>query len=921
MTNRILAYVLLLILLLALLPANGFSAPTQAAAVSTFEVPSSSGLYQTEEGVWSTPGASTVTANVAGYASSAGSGPDDFGYTWDDTVPLQWIDATSGIDTGLSGESSGQATDFIALPFPFEYYENTYSQVIVAASGYLALSRADTWPSQGRIVFPLEPNNIIAPYWSPLTLASSGTTARVFYKLGGAAPNRYFVVQWNEVGNDLEGPLTFEVVLHESGDIVFQYGTITPSSSCHTCISAGIENPTGTDGLIYLDYCIDLAEGQKAVRFYRPLPSARVDAAPFSQGSFTHAGATTAFQIAVRNIGELGGDTYDITTESPADWPVSLYALDGNTPLSDTDSDGVVDTGSIGQGSTRDIVAKVTAPAVANIGDTSVVTVTFRSSLDFDESKTVLLQSTVPAPFAQAYRDSADGAMSLYMAQPDAQLLRRATPNSYYGDNVAVAEAPDGFVFLWDRPGFAGSVGIREVEIMLLDHYGTTVRGVTRLTDNSTATVNTYDQYPAVAVAPNGRIGVLWQRYLRNGSTGKYNYNIFFAILDSAGSPVYGPTNVTNNTNWPSLTEAGARFLEPRITATDDSHFVLAWRREVRDACQSYALDVYYAVRNTDGGTIRAGAPLAEGYCGPGLSLAQLSGSRAILAYQRLGVQYAVLDSSGAVVKTQTAAAWSISDMDAVQLSEGEILLSWIAPGWYFDGGFTEYALLDATTYDVMAGPVRVHNPIALTGDGYVSVTADRSGHGIITWMDYDVSLRRDLYYMLLDRSGALLTPPMSFRTSAVSNISTSTQGYGNTSYNLRTATTSNVDVTTVSSLVGAASGGVAIIPASIHNYGRTTATSLVVTATLDSALGYVNGWPTPTTATASTVAWPLDDLTFLGEGRVFLYTTVPSATIGTRYPVTWTATSAGTESNPADNSYVAVVMVARQTFLPLVLR
>ncbi|MFW6136004.1 MAG: hypothetical protein ACOC7N_04200 [Chloroflexota bacterium] len=49
--------------------------------------------------------------------------------------------------------------------------------------------------------------------------------------------------------------------------------------------------------------------------------------------------------------------------------------------------------------------------------------------------------------------------------------------------------------------------------------------------------------------------------------------------------------------------------------------------------------------------------------------------------------------------------------------------------------------------------------------------------------------------------------------------------------------------------------------------------------------------------------------------------TDVPSATVGSRYPVTWTLWSAGPEVDPSDNRAVAEVMVARQVLLPLVLR
>ena len=52
-------------------------------------------------------------------------GPDDYGYTWDDSVPLSWINATGGTDTGMSGFSYNQKTGPIALPFAFKYYSKS----------------------------------------------------------------------------------------------------------------------------------------------------------------------------------------------------------------------------------------------------------------------------------------------------------------------------------------------------------------------------------------------------------------------------------------------------------------------------------------------------------------------------------------------------------------------------------------------------------------------------------------------------------------------------------------------------------------------------------------------------------------------------------------------------------------------------
>jgi hypothetical protein len=72
------------------------------------------------------------------------------------------------------------------------------------------------------------------------------------------------------------------------------------------------------------------------------------------------------------------------------------------------------------------------------------------------------------------------------------------------------------------------------------------------LTDHTGAQVGTYDYSLAVAVAPSGRIGVTWYRYMYNSSTYYWNYNIYYAILDAAGNVVVPPTNLTNNPYWGS---------------------------------------------------------------------------------------------------------------------------------------------------------------------------------------------------------------------------------------------------------------------------------------------------------------------------------------------------------------------------------
>jgi hypothetical protein len=866
---------------------------------------------------------------ATGISPQATGGPDDFGYTWNDSVPFNWIDVSDGIDTGLSGDSFSLnlAVGPIPLPFSFKYYENTYNQVYIAAAGYLAFTKASYWPPEIPIPSPVPPNNVIAPYWAP-TYIGPGSWVR--YRSGGDAPNRYFVVEWHDVkGGNPSDPTgrdetyRFEVILYENGDIVFQYHTMSYNNG-YWCGAAGIEDSTGLDGLAYVRFCY-WAPSNKAVRFYRPAPSARVKVWPLYQGRFTRAGAIESFQVPIRNAGDLGPDSYDLYVSSS--WPVSLYTADGITPLTDTDGDGVVDTGPVAESSTVTITVKVQTPVVVNVGDYNSATITVRSSLNTSKSKTVILQTAVPAPFAQVYWDGADGAMSLYLVQPTSQVVKKATPDGYYGSDMAVAEAPNGnFVYVWDKGRRLGSISVTEIEYALLDRYGNVVRPISKLTDHSGATMDTYDIYPAIAVAPDGRIGVVWLRMLRDPNTSQYNDNIWFAILDPSGNRVYGPVNITNNSTWGTL-----GFWSPLIAATGDNRFVLAWQRHFYSGPVD---DIFYAIRDTTGAEVKPATQFThdtpgtdQAYYNP--TVAGLSGNRVLLAWSQSvsnieNIAYTVLDSNGNEVKPPTTidmSGWGLN-IDAVQLSTGRILLAWTSLEHRI-----VFALLD-TNYDLVAGPTTLSNPVSPFGDAFASIAADAAGHAILTWMEsmQYMGSPRYLYYALVDNTGNFLTPPMIFRAAEMSpwgdqDIVTSYNGHGNTSYSL-IKPKAGVDLTVAApTLVGGAGGGTALVSALVNNYGDTLATSIILTATLDSNLGYVGAFPTPSVVMAPKVIWTLNDMGFQGSGQIVLYTSVPEASIGSRYPVTWTVTSAGVEAEPSDNTAMTEVMVSRQVFLPLILR
>ena len=99
----------------------------------------------------------------------------------------------------MSGYDDGVGP--ITLPFSFQYYENAYSQVYISSSGYLTFADPGYWNEQSGIPNSADPNNVIAPYWTPTYI---DTGAWVHYLSGGTTPDQYFVIEWHDLSGDLD---------------------------------------------------------------------------------------------------------------------------------------------------------------------------------------------------------------------------------------------------------------------------------------------------------------------------------------------------------------------------------------------------------------------------------------------------------------------------------------------------------------------------------------------------------------------------------------------------------------------------------------------------------------------------------------------------------------------------------------------
>jgi hypothetical protein len=729
-------------------------------------------IYDPDSGLWYMPDNPTIPESNSPFSPADTGGPDDYGYTWDDSIALSWVDAMiDGTDTGLSGSSFGKHTDLIPLLFPFKYYENTYDSLFIAASGYVAFTHSNSWPWQPKIPSLDEPNNIVAPYATVLSLASAGTANRIYYDEGGLPPNRYFVVEWYQVAS-LDNTFTYEVILHENGEIVFNYQTMLQTGPFY-CGTAGIEDSTG-EGLNYSGTC-SLPSSGTAVSLVRPEPDYRVKITPPNRSGFTTATKPVKFPLTIINTGEMGNDTFNLASTSS--WPVTYFEVDGTTLLTDTDGEGTPDTGILAQGASIDFTIQIQTPGSVVVGDDNCAVVTASSSYKIDKDDQTTLCLAIPASFAQVLIDN--GVIKSNLIQ--STYIQVNTYGGNWTNAPAIAETKDGFIIVWYEWRSVGSIGVCELHTLVTNHFGIPHSGANQLTDLSSEMYTACDEVPTVAVAPDGRIGITWLRYLIN-STGQYNYNVYFAILDPSGNLLSGPRNITSNGVYGSTTDDFIPFYyKPSIASTGNNRFLLAWERQYMLSGEDVS-DICFTIRNTDNIEIQSAMQFTMDTAGPdndysNAAVTGLNGNRFLLAYKSVSnIAYAVLESGGLLYKDVTDSGITGFQHDVTELSNGKIIIA------ASDYDNIVYVILDSDPYDINFGPADLNETDGFFTVGTLALASDQNGNASLVWYNLTYPIQHS-YYSLIDGNGNILIPSIAFYTSPVS-ISSNQTGYSITTYN-----------------------------------------------------------------------------------------------------------------------------------------
>jgi hypothetical protein len=158
--------------------------------------------------------------------------------------------------TGYNGTFNDDDGDSGPVPigFSFNYYCNTYSNVIICANGFIQFDYAPLyWPSaavHNTQNFPNSstPNGIVAYNMTDLYPGIGGT---ISYTTIGTAPNRVFIVTYSNVPlfTTTSNLNSGQIVLYETSNIIeIHTGTAFGDSnqSTYGYTSQGIENTNGT---------------------------------------------------------------------------------------------------------------------------------------------------------------------------------------------------------------------------------------------------------------------------------------------------------------------------------------------------------------------------------------------------------------------------------------------------------------------------------------------------------------------------------------------------------------------------------------------------------------------------------------------------------------------------------------------------
>ncbi len=189
--------------------------------------------------------------------------PDAYGYRafqdsdngYAESPTLSWYEINPvlggpGTQLGISDGGPGEDDAVtVTLPFPFQFYGVTYTQIGVCSNGFIAFGSTDeSYFRNYQLPAIASPDQMVAAFWDDLQLGDVGRICTYHDTQG-----HRFIVEWsrleNVYGNHPEE--TFQIMLYDpdcwptqigDGDILIQYLNISNSDAWDNYCTVGIQD-------------------------------------------------------------------------------------------------------------------------------------------------------------------------------------------------------------------------------------------------------------------------------------------------------------------------------------------------------------------------------------------------------------------------------------------------------------------------------------------------------------------------------------------------------------------------------------------------------------------------------------------------------------------------------------------------------
>jgi len=149
-----------------------------------------------------------------------------------------------------TGNHCDDCTTQIALPFPYELYNPTFTSAWVSSNGQLDFSSPPDGGFSPTCLPDASAHDAIFAYWHDLRTDLfhgrhiTGPPPGIYTSLSGTAPNRIFNIEWRAHYINGSGSINFEVRLYENIEkFDFIYGAVPEAGSSAT---VGVQRDTGS---------------------------------------------------------------------------------------------------------------------------------------------------------------------------------------------------------------------------------------------------------------------------------------------------------------------------------------------------------------------------------------------------------------------------------------------------------------------------------------------------------------------------------------------------------------------------------------------------------------------------------------------------------------------------------------------------